>query len=625
MPSIRNQKLSVHCQDDGQGFGLTDLARGTNWQRDEQTMVCLVAGESGKEQDWVQMKPFRAEQVDEQTLEIRYNAGESVIVYRYRLHADYVEVQAAAERDSDLAQGYSLPGSFVADGEQLAMVLPIMQGMLWKGKGDPFEWRLAENGHGGFCMPLIGYLGSSGGLLVTAETRDDANLWLGKDERNRCWASFVQLASLGAMRYTRTARIYATDADHVAIAKVYRNKVISQGRFRSWEEKIAERPALERLFGALMCFIGYCQDDIDYVAECAKLKQYGFDKALVYPARFNTYHRDLLMGGLPAIDLSREEVAGIKALGYDVAPWSWVTEALDDGTDAIRSKYRTTPEGAYIRAWSIDDQHWNKMCTTFMGDYVQASYEGICSDMTWDHFDVIATAMNGECHTLDHPGHYGRPMSKSEDREFIRQLFLDAGKTGRPISSEGFIDAYADCYDMGSVKAFPMFYHWPFWPIPLTSLVYHDSMMHTWWEIHNYNNPYFGHVEWHKLYENGGGRPRLQAAMDALYGAPPDVFPFGSQYMWSGRGNETFAFKYRFEDPEVQHALREALPVARLHGLIGKLEMIGHRFLSEDGNVQETVFSDGTRVIANFAGDLRRDIPGIGPLQAESWIVVKSQ
>jgi len=210
--------------------------------------------------------------------------------------------------------------------------------------------------------------------------------------------------------------------------------MIAQGRFKSWEEKISERPALERLFGSLMCFIGYCQDDLDYAAECEKLKQFGFGKALVYPARFNTYHRELQMGGLPAIDLSQEQVARIVDLGYDVAPWSWINESLDDGTDSIRKRYRLSESGGYIPSWSIDEQQWNQICTSSMAEYVRSVNEGPFADMTWDHYDVITCATLGECHALDHPRHLGKPLSKTEDREFIRELLLAAQADGRAVS-----------------------------------------------------------------------------------------------------------------------------------------------------------------------------------------------
>ena len=91
------------------------------------------------------------------------------------------------------------------------------------------------------------------------------------------------------------------------------------------------------------------------------------------------------------------------------------------------------------------------------------------------------------------------------------------------------------------------------------------------------------------------------------------------QYGWPGRDHETYLYRYRFEDPVVQHALQQALPVARLHRRIGKADLAAFRMLSDDGYVQQTEFSDGTSVVANFANELRDAGTGIGPIQPLTW------
>ncbi|QHT62448.1 hypothetical protein GXP70_22325 [Paenibacillus lycopersici] len=624
MLSVRNAAAMLHCEEDGSLLALTDLARGTRWELDGDSLVYETAAPAGAaagasgQPPLQRLTPVGASASGESSLTVAYRAGEEDVRLRFDMRERFVEVRLLAE-GLKAAAAVSLPGSFAPAGESLEIVLPIMQGMLWKGKGEPFDWRLGESRHGGYSMPIVGYMSSTGGLLVTAETQDDLELRVVKRGNGKFGAAYMQTASLGTIRYDRVARLYVTAPDIVAIAKTYRSKIVEQGRFKGWEEKIAERPGLERLFGSLMCFIGYCQDDLDYAKECEKLRRFGFDRALIYPARFNTYNNDIRMGGLPPIHLSRETVAQIKRLGYDLAPWSWINEALDDKSAYVNRIYRKDAAGSRIPHWGIDDQRWYWCCTTFMEQFQRNANAGEFADMTWDHFDVIACAANNECHATDHPAHPGRPLSRTEDREWIKKLLVAGQNGSRAVSSEGFNDAYAAEYDLGSVKALPMFNRWPFWPVPLTSLVYHDSMIHSWWEMHSYNNPYFGRLNGSNMYEYGGGRPRIQASMDALMGTPPDVFPFGAQYMWTGKGSETFAYRYRFEDPEVQFALREALPVAQLHRRIGKQEMVHFKMLSEDGNVQETAFADGTRIIANFSGSLRGDIPGQDPVHAESW------
>jgi hypothetical protein len=227
-----------------------------------------------------------------------------------------------------------------------------------------------------------------------------------------------------------------------------------------------------------------------------------------------------------------------------------------------------------------------------------------------------------ECYALDHPGHPGQPLSRSADRQAVRQTFLTDQQAGLIVSSENFNDAYSLEYDLGSVKAWPQYGPWPFWPVPLTMLVYHDSLIHSWWEVHSYNTRFFGRTQAPgPFFEYGGGRPRLMAALDALMGCPPDVFPFGAQYAYTGRGKETFLFKHRFEDPETQIALREALPVARLHKHIGMQELVHFRILSADGYLQESAFADGTHILANFSQEFRLG-PDNLPVPPEGWRII---
>jgi hypothetical protein len=629
MVRLENQEFVVTCQADGTGLELIDRKRRTRWALDYRTLVygrdARAALDGANPVGPEQMVPLRAESEDD-WLSVALRAGPLELALRFQIRDGFIEARLPALSTKEIGFA-ALPGSFAPQGEPLRLLLPVMQGMLWDGRGPAFNALRGEAHHLGFSMPWLGYLGTSGGLLVTAETADDAQWWFGKDPAGRTWASGLQIASLGALRYERAARIYATEPDIVAIAKQYRRKVIEQGRFKSWEEKVAERPYLERLFGALMAFIGYCQDDLDYAAEARKLKAYGFDRALLYPGRFNMYYQDIHMGGLPPIDLPPATTRAILEMGYDLAPWSWLNEGLDDGSQRMRRMFRRDPAGEITPHWSIDDQQWYQVCYSFLVDNQKGPLEGEIASMTWDHFDVLACVPGIECYVTDHPNHLGRPMTRTESKEWVRKVFRLDQQYNRIVSSENFNDSFSLEYDLGSVKAWPQYGPWPFWPVPLTMLVYHDSLIHSWWEVHSYNNGWRGRTRGPQMFEYGGGRPRLMAAADALMGCPPDVFPFGAQYGYSGCGKETFLYRYRFEDPEVQIALREALPVARLHRRIGRQELVHFKFLSEDGYLQETAFADGTRIVANFSRDFAGSVAGVDHVVAhgvdrlapESW------
>ena len=65
-------------------------------------------------------------------------------------------------------------------------------------------------------------------------------------------------------------------------------------------------------------------------------------------------------------------------------------------------------------------------------------------------------------------------------------------------------------------------------------------------------------------------------------------------------------------------ALALALPVAQLHGRIGKLAWSRTRRSRADGSVQATTFADGTRVVANYSTE-PREVPGVGVVEPQGW------
>lgn len=627
MPMIKNDAVAVMADETGHDLRVLDLRRGALWQLDEASAVWggrITTNDYPTEEGVRSLRALAPVQaaVENGALTVTCRAGDATVTFCYTLLDDGVEVRLPPPV-GDGVEAVSMPGAFAPAGERMKLLLPIMQGMLWDGRGQDVSHMRRSGSHTGFAMMMYGVLGEHGGLLAAAETAVDSLWWYQKDARG-FRVQNVQDGSLGGMRYERVIRFYLTDPGIVPLARRYRARVKERGRFASWEEKIAERPNVERLFGSLMCYLGYCLDDLDYVAELAKLRAYGFDRALVYPVDFNCYDRDIRMGGLPPIHLSREAVARVWELGFDVSPWTWINEAIDDGSAAAAGMYRINRDGSRIFGWQIDDQAWYKVCSAEMRRFEAQAVAGPFDHMTWDHFDVLTCAMLGECYAADHAAHPGRPLSREEDLAWLRQTLSTgkgAGGKSRAVSSESFNDLFSLEYDIGSVKAWPQCGPWAFWPVPLTGLVYHDSILHSWWEPHSYNSPYFNRAVGPDLFEYGGGRVDLQAATDALLGCPPDVFPFGAQYGWTGRGYETVVFRFRFEDPIVQYALARALPVAALHRRIGKLEMTDFEFLSEDGWVQRTAFADGTTVVANFGCNLRSDIAGVEPIMGQSWRV----
>jgi hypothetical protein len=351
------------------------------------------------------------------------------------------------------------------------------------------------------------------------------------------------------------------------------------------------------------------------------LRAHGFDTVLYYPTRLWQYSLDFTMGGDDPIWLSDTDIEWLKEIpGALLSPWGWCYEGLDDRSERMRGMFRHDERGAAIPHWRIDDKTWYVTCTPYQVAEVKRRYETDMRDMDWIHYDVGAMSLGLPCLNAGHELHACRPMGRREDMDWTRTLLGPGTNGNRIVSAEGFVDRYATSYDIGSTKILPAWGDSPFVPVPLTMLVFHDSTVHDWWELHNYNeNRGFG-IARHRMGVTGSGSPEKKAAMDALYGCPPNLFPFGRQYAWADwETRRTFSFSVAPEDESVQRAIRAALPVTRLHRRVGRCELVSFGFVTPDFSVQTTAFSDGTRVVANVS-DEDRDTSEFGHVRANSWL-----
>ena len=88
------------------------------------------------------MVPASARSGNPAELIIYYRAGDAALEISYTLRDEYAVARMLVPA-SDEIRFASLPGSFLPEGERLKLLLPIMQGMLWDGRG-PSEAMRAE-------------------------------------------------------------------------------------------------------------------------------------------------------------------------------------------------------------------------------------------------------------------------------------------------------------------------------------------------------------------------------------------------------------------------------------------------------------------------------------------------
>ena len=633
---IKNEALSLKISGDGTQVVVTDLRRGMTWELDPASCVYRPYREEYYQKltddDNVDGKldlPKKGlgqgsiVESTPSTIRVQFKAPEGTIEYLWKLADDHIEVTlAACPAGVDFA---ALPGAFYAAQGKTMLALPIYQGVLCRGTDKLWEETYdSGGGHTRFSMAMGGVIGDHGALLVTQEPMTD---WVGTRGQSAKgpYFFFEQRKCLINGWYERSVRLYPVDKDITAICKQYRKRVMERGEFVSWQEKIAKKPMVKNLFGALMAFIGYNKTaSVDYVASAKKLKAAGFDNVFFYPVRMCNYSLKFKMGGDDPIWFSDDEMKRMKAIpGVHLAPWGWTYEALDDGSESVHRILQHNKYDKTIPNWKIDKYQWYVVCPPYATEAIKKRYQTDLAAMDWIHYDVVACRPAATCFNKSHDLHGNKPMDRRQGLAFTHELLGPATNGNRVVSSEGFCDRLTTSYDIGSTKLFPQSGNAPFIPIPMTMLVFHDSNIHDWWEVCNYNaNKGFEGDHDVKVGFVGSGKPEKKAAMDALYGCPPNLFPFGKQYGWANEETqETFSYVVKLEDDEVQRAIKAALPVAQLHKKIGMLELKSFESVTDDYAVQKTVFADGTTIVANIS-DADRTTEKYGTIKANSWQIV---
>jgi len=625
MLTLSNNLITLAMSEDAGTIVLEDRARGEAWRlRGERTISRSVAWD--RTPDFEMLPPGRVERRGD-ALWVIYALPEGTLQYRWALGEDFVSV--VLETVPAEITHVDLPGAFTPDQGQADLLFPSYQGILYRaGDEDPWSDRTIGGGHATFNLSMGALLGGRGALMLTME-RMMTDWWVrfGEDA-DGTFLTCEQFSSEVEGWTPREVRLYPADSSITAVAKRYRKRLMERGEFVGWEEKIARKPILENLFGALMAFIGYNKTpEVDYAASARKLYDYGFQNVMYYPVRMWNYKLGFLMGGDDPIWLSDAEIQAMKAVpGALVAPWSWGIEGLDDGSQEMNAIFTRKADGSKYPHWQIDDYKWYFVCTPYQVEEAKQRLAGDMRAMDWIHFDVSAThgLAKDPCFSTEHALHGGKPMSREADVAWTQKLFSPETVGNRIVSSEGMNDRFAPYYDIGASKVWPASAPSRFIPVPLTMLVLHDSVVHDWWELANYNeSPGFPprEVVIGRIFGSGGAEKK--AAMDALYGCPPNVFPFGRQYSWVDIATyRTFSFTIKLEDAAVQQALRAALPVTQLHRRIGKQELLSFEFVTPDCAVQSTVFADGTRIVANISNRAKRT-ERYGEIAANSWVEVK--
>ena len=411
--------------------------------------------------------------------------------------------------------------------------------------------------------------------------------------------------SLGKMDYRRVLRYtLLSDCDYNDLCKVYRAYVRETGHLRTLAEKAAQNPSVDRLIGCSFVHTGIktvVQQDSDFFDpenpeknnHCTPFSKRTEEIKLLHNMGVEKLYLHLDGWAQPGYDNCHPDYspACIEAGG-----WEGMKELADTMHECgylfgIHDQYRDFYKSAKsfdenyacrLTDGTIPEHHrWaggpqSYLCATQAPYYLRRNFAALFEngiELDGAYLDVFTCNEGDECTNPEHR------MTRRECYEYRGQCFSWLLAHGILSSSEEVSDwaipslvfcHYAPYSFMMKRPGLPK----DGIPVPLFNLVYHDCVIEPWMmDKASENDDYM-------LYALlNGGAPYL--LRDAAYLNTDGSF----------EGDELLA---------LEEMIRRSKTVSALHEKIAKCEMVRHRMNPENWWIQETEFSDGTKVKVDF-------------------------
>lgn len=411
--------------------------------------------------------------------------------------------------------------------------------------------------------------------------------------------------SLGKMDYRRVLRYtLLSDCDYNDLCKVYRAYVRETGHLRTLAEKAAQNPSVDRLIGCSFVHTGIktvVQPDSDFFDpenpeknnHCTPFSKRTEEIKLLHNMGVEKLYLHLDGWTQPGYDNCHPDYspACIEAGG-----WEGMKELADTMHECgylfgIHDQYRDFYKSAKsfdenyacrLTDGTIPEHHrWaggpqSYLCATQAPYYLKRNFAALFEngiELDGAYLDVFTCNEGDECTNPEHR------MTRRECYEYRGQCFSWLLAHGILSSSEEVSDwaipslvfcHYAPYSFMMKRPGLPK----DGIPVPLFNLVYHDCVIEPWMmDKVSENDDYM-------LYALlNGGAPYL--LRDAAYLNTDGSF----------EGDELLA---------LEEMIRRSKTVSALHEKIAKCEMVRHRMNPENWWIQETEFSDGTKVKVDF-------------------------
>lgn len=570
--TLANELVTVELLPRDLSFVFSDKRNGLNW-RTRPTVQQLIPISFEKKDGVILGAVFHLTNGLELTVQITLEAKSPELL---------IELAATGP----MTESVNFPGSFVTSPGQF-LILPVNEGISYPVDDktiSPMEYHL-YGGHG-LCMAWWGITDLTSGIMAIVETPDDAHVRVPRVDGLLTLAP-RWIAQKGAFGYPRRLRIVLFDqGGYVAMCKRYRHYAKEIGLFKTLEEKRAANPHVDLLIGAVNV---WCWDQ-DPVQLCREMQELGIRRILwsnrARPEQIQALNRMNVLTSRYDIYQDVMDPANFPKLRGIHRDWPTEAWPKDIILDA---------RGKWIPGWEVlgKDGQWypcGVLCDSRAIDYARKRIlpELATHPYRCRFIDTTTATPWRECYHPDHP--MTRTQSKKWKMELLRFVSEECGLvTGSETGHDAavpYVHYFEGMMSLGPYRVpdagrnmikiwdevperVAKFQTGHYYRLPLWELVYHDCVVaHWYWG--DYNN---------KL-------PSLWDRRDlwnALYGTPP-MFMFRKDFWQAHRGR--FVRSYQV-----------ATPVARATGYV---EMLSHRWLTEDHSVQQTEFANGVRVTVNF-------------------------
>jgi hypothetical protein len=449
-------------------------------------------------------------------------------------------------------------------------------------------------------QPWWGVVGRKTAYVAIAETPFDFALELKHPRGGPTSTRPVWVPSMGRLSYPRAIRYHFLEgADHVVLAKTYRQYAQQIGRWMPLSAKFERNPAVRRLIGSVILPVSICRHNVqsqpalhnvvpfaERNAQVRRLQEMGREHVYLHIdgwgyRGYDNQHPDFLppcpeAGGWEGL-IALAETA--RECGYLFGLHDQFRDYYLDGP-AFSEQYAVKMADGGLPGWS----RWaggaqTLLCSKEVLPFLRRNYtelRGRGVHLTASYLDVFSMNPLDECYDVRHP-------TAREDCFRWRAKALDYMRgLGMAVSSEEPADCFVPHLDFVHWNGYPrepgMVGDYLGIPVPLHSLVYHDALL---------TPSLFD-------YRSSGNRGQY-----FLEGLSQVQIPYGN-IEWSDQA--------QFAQVDV---------LAKLHSAWATHELLSHRLLDSDGMVQEFEYPEGR--ISIDLRSLRYRIQG-GPFATDGWI-----